>query len=397
MSSLKKTAVATAVVATVIFGAGRAQAGGDAAAVIGYLQAAFFTMVQGMVSDKINGSTNTITQTFREVMAQSTGMLSGEITKSALANKAVLEGIEGMRQQEELRRDALKMQSSLEMPANTCQDMAVQDGLAKASASTQAAMLTSQGKVTAALKGNTNTMSLVNSRFAKTNEKFCSAEDGARGLCTYKADNELSGADQEAAFLFQARSGSRTYAAPEEGPSQYEATGDYVARMVVGIPPEQLRTKDLDKTPQGKAYIELVRRYNGMASMAAYSLNQIRESGNPIKGLGSTTKMANVEGFAPEVDMSMNEAVRRFVHTQFSPKVVQDLATATQPEKILRAMATQNAFGLWLDYQGMEQNSRMEAMLASQLALAAESSLRPQIDAQRVVASRASKPAAPAQ
>lgn len=381
----KHTVVGAAIIGGLLLGASGSAFSLSAGAVIG-------PVIQGVTSYIGGPFAQVLNSMFTQITAQATATIGGEINKAAVANKVVMEGLESARQQQQLNRDAVELSQKLELPANTCQDMAVQDGLAKASASTQANMLSSQKKVSEALKGNTNTLATVTSRFEKTNSKFCSQEDGARGLCEYRANNELSGADQEAAFLFQSRSGSRTYAAPAGGPSQYDATGDFVTRMVVGIPPEQLRTKDLDKTPQGKAYIELVRRYNGMVSMSAYSLNQIREAGNPIKGLGNTTRMANVEGFANEVDMSMNEAVRRFVHTQFSPKVVQDLATATQPEKILRAMATQNAFGLWLDYQNMEQNSRMEAMLASQLALVAEQSLRPQIDAQRAVASRASKP-----
>ncbi len=393
MEALKKTAVAAAVTSAVIFAMSNAHAGKDAAQVISYLGSSFYSMMQNFINSKIDAQTASINGTFREVMAQSTGTLSGELTKSTLATKSVLEGLEGLRQEEQLRRDAVELQAQMELPASTCQDMAVQDGLAKASAASQAAVITGQRSTSAAVKSNNNTLNFVQNLHKKANDNYCSKEDGARGLCEFDASNVLSGADQEALYLFQAPSGSRTYeaSAGRGKPSQYEAAGDYIQRMVVGIPPEQLRTKDLDKTPQGKAYIELMRRYNGMISMSSYSLNQIREAGNPIKGLGNTTQMAKAEGFAEEVDMSMGEAVRRFVATQFSPKVVQDLATATQPHKILRTMATQNSFGLWMDYQTMEQNSRMEAMLAAQLALFAEQSLRPQIDAQRVAAARAAK------
>lgn len=393
MESLKKTAVAAAITSVVVFAMSNAHAGKDAAQVISYLGSSFYSMMQKFINSKIDAQTASINGTFREVMAQSTGTLSGELTKSTLATKSVLEGLEGLRQEEQLRRDAVELQAKMEMPASTCQDMAVQDGLAKASAASQAAVITGQRATAAAVKSNNNTLNFVENLREKANTNYCSKEDGARGLCKYDASNVLSGADQEALYLFQAPSGSRTYEASAGSgkPSQYDAAGDYIQRMVVGIPPEQLRTKDLDKTPQGKAYIELMRRYNGMISMSSYSLNQIREAGRPIKGLGEDTQLAKVDGFAEEVDMSMGEAVRRFVKEQFNPKVVQDLANASEPNKILRAMAKQNSFGLWMDYQNMEQNSRMEAMLAAQLALFAEQSLRPQIDAQRVAAARAAK------
>ncbi|WP_137921296.1 hypothetical protein [Hydrogenophaga sp. 2FB] len=357
---------------------------------IAFLQTAFFSLVQGAINSKVDGSTREMNSTIRTTMSEVAGILSGEINKSAIANKAVLEGLESYRQQEDLRKSAIDLQAKLELPANTCSNMAAMDGLAKASQSTQAAVIKGQTEVSKAIKSNTNTLKLVEALGKKSDTKYCSEEDGARGICTYKPNNELSGADQNALFLFQSRSGSRTFsdAATSDGASQHEAAGDYIQRMVAGIPPEQLRTKDMDKTPQGRAYIELVRRYTGMLSMSAYSLNQIREAGKPIKDLGKQTKLHNVEGFPVEESMSMNEAVRRFVQTQFSDKVTTDLATATDSNKILRAMATQNSFGLWMDYQKLEQNSRMEGMLATQLALVAEQSLRPQIDAQRVVASR---------
>lgn len=384
MQQLKKTAVAIAVVGGVLLGASQTVEAAriNYGAIINGVTSGVTSYIGGPFAQILN---NMITQ----VMAQSTATLGGEINKAAVANKVVLEGLEAYRQQEELRKESIELAAKYELPANTCADMAAQDGIGKAGQANQAAIARSQEAVAKAIKGNTNTLRTIDALHEKSNERYCSREDGQRGLCTFNDQNELAGADQDAMFLFQARSGSRTFSASRgNGPSQYDAAGDYIQRVVAGIPPEQLRTKDLDKTPQGRAYIELVRRYNSMLSMSSYSLNQIREAGNPIKGLGNTTQLANVEGFAPEVDMSMNEALRRFVANQFSPKVVKDLSTATQPEKILRAMATQNSFGLWMDYQSLEQNARIEGLLANQLALVAEQTLKPQIEAQRAVASR---------
>jgi hypothetical protein len=120
--------------------------------------------------------------------------------------------------------------------------------------------------------------------------------------------------------------------------------------------------------------------------MSANSLNQIKESRTPQKDLGKKTQMDKVSGFTPENDMSMSEATRRFVATQFNPEKIQDLSTAVRPEKILRSMATQGAFALWIDYQNLEQNSRIEGLLANQLVLAAEQTLRPQLVSQRSAA-----------
>lgn len=384
MLQLKKIALAAAIVVGLTAGAPKSALALSAGDIIG-------PVIQGVVTFFAGPFSAMLQVMMSQIIGQATATISGEISKSAIANKAVQEGLESYRQTETLRKDALTLSAKYEMPANTCADMAAQDAMGKASQRNQAAIIRGQNEVRAALVGNTNTLRVIDDAHKKTNEKYCTKEDAARGICSFRESNELAGADQDALFLFQARGGSRTYS-PAPGASgnsaQYEAAGDYIRRVAVGIPPEQLRTENMDKTPQGRAYVELVRRYQSLISMSSYSLNQIRESGNPIKGLGNTTQLAKVEGFAPEEDMSMNEAVRRFVATQFSPAVIRDLSTATQPEKILRAMATQNSFGLWMDFQALEQNARVEGLLASQLVLAAEQGLRPQIDAQRAVATR---------
>lgn len=347
------------------------------AAVIAYL-AGPYSALQKAINEAISNA--------------SEGRVRNTIEKTSVDNIKALEGLEVYRQEQILRRDAVTLKQQLEMPANTCNDMAAQDAMGKATVRNQAVIIKGQSDVRSALVTNTNTLKVIDATHKKTNEKYCTKEDAARGICTFKESNELAGADQDALFLFQARDGSRTYSsAPGSSgnSAQYEAAGDYIRRVAVGIPPEQLRTENMDKTPQGRAYIELVRRYNGLISMSSYSLNQIREAGNPIKGLGNTTNLARVEGFANEVDMSMNEAVRRYVANQFSPATIKDLADSAQPHKILRAMATQNSFGLWMDFQALEQNSRVEGLLASQLILVAEQSLRPQLEAQRAAATRA--------
>jgi len=357
------------------------------ATVIAYLTGPYAAMEKAFTEALTKASEERV----RGTIEQTSSDIRREIDTSSTENVKAMEGLEVYRQEQALREKGVILKQQFEMPASTCNDMAAQDAMGKATIRNQAAIIKGQTEVRTALVGNTNTLKVIDEAHKRTNEKYCTKEDAGRGICTFKDTNELSGADQDALFLFQARNGSRTYStAPgaNGNSAQYEAAGDYIKRMVVGIPVEQLRTENMDKTPQGRAYIELVRRYNGLISMSAYSLNQIREAGNPIKGLGNTTKLAQVEGFATEVDMSMNEAVRRYVANQFSPAVIKDLADSAQPHKILRAMATQNSFGLWMDFQALEQNSRVEGLLANQLVLVAEQSLRPQLEAQRGVATR---------
>lgn len=328
-------------------------------------------------------------------VAQSGAATQAEIVKKAMVDKTVAEGLEAYRQQELLRERARTTSESLRQPANTCQTMAVQGGIGTASQNAKARMFTNQTRVLTKVNGNTNTVQALETAHKTTNDYLCTPEEAARGVCRVTSNSQfagLAGADQNAMFLFQARDGSASYEGPRDGP-QAQAADGYIARVIAGgAPPEQLRKIDYSKNPQGRAYIELIRRYSAVLSMSSYSLNQIKEARNPQTGLGNDTMMATVPvaGFAPnKADMSMLEAVQRFVATKFSPDSMRDAAKATSPNQILRDMAQMNAFQLWIDHQTLLQDSRSEALMAHQLALMTEQTLRPQLEAQRRAAAAA--------
>jgi hypothetical protein len=332
-----------------------------------------------------------------DAVVQSGAAIRGELLKATLATKSVAEGIEAYEQQEALRNRAQDLAEAMQQPATTCQAMSTASSLGSAEQKVQVNVLQSQrqvlSKVSAA--GNTNTLSAVDSSYKASNSNFCSTEDQVLGLCTVKSSGQyagLAGADRDAITLFQSRDGSRSFEG--NGAAQAEAAEHYIARVVGGLPPQALQQQGEDyykRNPQARAYVELSRRYNAMLSVGAYSLNQIKEAHRTQPGLGNDTMLATVSvpGFAPnKADMSMAEAVERFVATKFSPDSVKDLAKATKPNLILRDMAQMNAFSLWMSYQGMQQSQRVEAIQAHQLALIAEQTLRPQLEAQRLAAAR---------
>lgn len=332
-----------------------------------------------------------------DAVVQSGAAVRGELLKATMANKSVAEGIEAYEQQEALRNRAQDLSEAMRQPATTCQSMATANSLSAADQSAQIGTLQSQRKLLSkvSVAGNTNTLSVVDSSYKASNANFCSNEDQALGLCTVKTGGQyanLAGADRDAMTLFQSKDGSSSFEG--NGAAQGEAADSYIARVVGGLPPQALQQQGEDyykKNQQARAYVELSRRYNAMLSMGAYSLNQIKEMHRTQPGLGNDTMLAtvNVPGFtANKTDMSMAEAVERFVATKFSPDSVKDLAKATKPNLILRDMAQMNAFSLWMSYQGMQQSERVEALQAHQLALIAEQTLRPQLDAQRLAAAR---------
>lgn len=324
-------------------------------------------------------------------VAEAGAATRAEILKASAADKAVVEGLESYRQSQSMNKLALKTAESLEQPATTCKTIAAQGGIGTSSQNVKARVFSSQARSMAKVNSNVSSGKYLEDSHKATNQNLCTKEDAARGVCQVSSDpkfKDLAGADHNATFLFQAKDGSTSFAGGKDGP-QATAANLYIDRVVAGLPPEQLRKLDYSKSPQGRAYTELVRRYSAVISMSAYSLHQIQEARNPQIGLGTTTKMDTVPGTrfeANKADMSMLEAVQRLVAIKFSPASVESAATAKSPNLILRDMAQMASFQLWVDHQTLLQDTRTEALMAHQLALLTEQTLRPQLDAQRAAA-----------
>lgn len=318
-----------------------------------------------------------------------------EIAKATMVNKTVAEGLESYRQEQELQSEAIELQQRAQQPATTCESVATSSALNIATQNAQAAVFRSQATALSRLTSSGNTVAKLEDSHKTSNAKYCTPEEAALGVCNH-GTGALAGADQDALFLFQGRDGSSSYGGSvgaNGANAQADAADSYIQRLIGAAPPESLRERGAafyQKNPQARAYAELLRRYNAMMSMGAYSLTQIKESRRPVPGLGTSTKMADAPGFAPgKRDMSMEEAVERFVATKFSPKTVTGLAVAQEPHVVLRDLAQMQSFQLWMSYQGMLQSSRTEGLMAHQLALLNEETLKPQLEAQRQAAARA--------
>lgn len=322
-------------------------------------------------------------------VVQSSAAVRAEILKGATADMMVQQGMEQYRQQVILQRLAIKTSSDLEQPVTTCATISASTGIATATLNTKLNGATMQRGVLKRMGSNTNTMAEIESSYNATNAVSCTPAEQAQGICTV-TNQQMAGADQSAAMLYMGSDGSSTYSGGPSG-DQAKAVKRYIDRVASVAPPEQLRSSESQKTPQGRAYTELMRRYNAMISMGTYSLSQISQSRMPQPGLGKATGMADVKasGFARgKTDMSMIEAVERLVATKFSADSVVTNAGATSPNLLLRDIAQMTSFRLWMDHQSLLQEERTEAIMAHQLALLTEQTLRPQLDAQRAAASR---------
>lgn len=328
---------------------------------------------------------------------QSGAATRAEILKAATANVAVEEGLETYRQEQSARIRALEMKAKMQQPANTCEAISASGGLSAGMQNAQARAFSTQARVASALSSNSNSVKLMDSAHKASNAKFCSPEEAALGVCKLNESEEfrdLAAADQDAAYLFQSPEGSSTYAGGENG-AQSQAADGFIARVAAALPPEQLRDKGeayYKRNPQARAYIELQRRYNAMLSMGTYSLSEIKEMHRPQTNLGLSTGMGFAKGlFALKKDMSMAEATERFAALASSPEAAVEIAKMSDELPLLRVLSNMSSFQLWLSYQQMAQSSRSEGLLAHQLVLLSEQTLRPQLDAQRAAAVEAQR------
>jgi hypothetical protein len=398
MNKLRNTAIVIACgVAINLVPAGYAWACtcyGDAA----FVWQDILTQFTPFVTSLIGGAGASAEQTIEE----SGAAVRAEITKSALADKAVEEGLEANRQQQQLNATAAQMVDKLQQPVTTCSTMAATANIGAVATGAHASAFADQAKQVAVNTANISTAAVVERNWAATNQKFCTPDDAARGICTVNTSSayvNLAGADTDSSYLFQGKNGSASYDGVDTATStspQSDAVDGLIGRIVGGMPPEALRGQGApgsaqaqayyQGSPTARAYVEVKRRYDAMMSMATFSLEEIKQMHKTQQGLGTATKMDTISaaGYTTgKADMSYAEMVERFVATKFSPDSVQALSTAVEPEVILRDMNQMSAFQLWMSYQGMVVGQRQEALMAHQLVLMADDTLRPQIDSQR--------------
>ena len=223
-----------------------------------------------------------------DAISQADSATRAEILKASAAKKTYMEGLEAHRQEQALQLRAVELQENLRQPNGLCQTMETQNAVVAGRQSGQSNIARGQRKALQSLAVNVNTAQTVDAANALSSAKFCSPEEVDLGICKAPVDSKyasLAGADQNAMFLFQSRDGTNTYEGARDG-AQVDAVDSYIARVVIGVPPEQLRVRGKSNyaaNTEARVYTEMLRRYNAFLSMSAYSLNQIKESRNPLK------------------------------------------------------------------------------------------------------------------
>lgn len=341
-------------------------------------------IISGVVNGLVNWFTGWFSSVLEPLIGSVTKSIQGEITKGATATVGAIEAAADYEVQEMVRQEIATVNESLQQPAFTCQAMGVANATRQADESARLFAIQGTHKDTKAVAFNASTDANI-ANINKRSIDYCTQEDVARGRC--RSVSSLPGADMQASYMFGSPDGKTdTYAN-----GQVEAVDNYISRVVALTPPQQLDSPSWERTPQGRAYVEMQRRYAAINSMAAHSLRSIASTHVAQPGLGTRSGTQQLTGRA---DMSVMDTMKAFVDAKFSSEAMKHNARQTQPAPLLREIAQIEAYRLWTDYQSLRQMERMEGLLATQLVLANEKVMLPQIAAQKAaaVSSAASKP-----
>lgn len=234
------------------------------------------SMISQMVS-MVSGIFTGIPWGIVDIMQRFAKSIEAENNKANTAIKNAIESAADYTVQERTRMALASTAEALIQPANTCSAMAAGEASLKGQSFTRSLATTSAKQDTNALAYGAP----MDTRAASLNKRsrtYCTTEDYARGRCDKPAAAQLAGADIEASYLFSSPDGtSDTFIK-----GQKEATNLYIERVLSVKSPDPLKDPAWERTPQGRAYVEMQRRYAAINSMAAYSLHSIAASRTPL-------------------------------------------------------------------------------------------------------------------
>lgn len=198
---------------------------------------------------------------------------------------------------------------------------------------------------------------------------YCSDADEARGRCTAVSDKRMQNAAVSADSLMSPTAGE-TFTEKEA-----QAAVDFI-EMVTNPTPQELLPKGLENKSAAAERFNLA-QMNGQAqmSMANHSMMQILASKKPT-------------GTTPEKSISVVGLMKKFAEEKFGNKqYVEGLSKMDNPG-LLKEINSQMAVRNWINYHGYLQNERVEALLATQLAIAVKDNSEREIASARAQVTR---------
>lgn len=327
------------------------------------------------VSAAVAGSTGTIVQwlaTINDTIGQGFGKLYSELNKQTAQQKVFEQGKITVQAQAQMERATAEAVLRYEPSPRVCFETAggAAGGLASGEAR-QSLFDLNQDLLDRALYA-TNTQAFISGIYKDHTSKYCSAQDGSLGRCTPNPDPSLQNADVRADALLNRSSLSDP---------QLAAARALVANISNPVPTQTI-PKAWEKTAQGQAFVAAQLVEQARASVAANSLNHAVATRMPVKGLGSAA-MLN------KADVSEKELMESQVRGRFESPSWYQMIAGFSVENLLRESNKMQALGLWMDLKQYERLERMEAILATQLAIEVRRDSEPRLAQAREAAAKA--------
>ncbi len=321
----------------------------------GAAAAAGATAAGSAVSAAIGTATSTIVtwlERLNTTITNGFGRLYAEIQKQTAAMRTIQQGNVAVQSQLFMEKARADAQIRYELSPRVCFESAGASSMGVAAGESRETMNELNRDFAKRTMFTPNTSAAVAKIFDDHAEKYCSQQDVDLGRCSRAADPKLQNADVRADAMLNVS----TYT-----PEQIAAARAFVNNVANPTPTQNI-PKDWEKTPQGKSFIAGQYIEQARASVAANSLNAAIAARTPIKGLGSAA-------FLNKADVSETELMESQVRGRFEATPWYKMIAGFSNENLLREMNKMQALKLWMDFKAYQQLERIEAVLATQLAM----------------------------
>lgn len=217
-----------------------------------------------------------------------------------------------------------------------------------------------------------NTAAAVAKVYDDHTSKYCSQQDAQLGRCSSPVEEKLQNADVRADAMLNTSSFSQ---------AQVDAAQALVNNLANPFPTQNI-PKNWEKTPQGKAFVAGQYIEQARASVAANSLNSAIAIRTPVQGLGSAAML-------DRPDVSELELMESQVRGRFESPAWYKMLAGFSLENLMREQNKMQALKLWMDLKSFQQQERIEAVLATQLAMDVKRDSEARLQQARMVAAKA--------
>lgn len=283
------------------------------------------------------------------------GRLYAEIEKQTAAMRTFAQGSAAVQSQLYMEKARADAQTRYEPSPRQCYEAAGGAGVGVAQAGAAQALRTFNSNFASRSLFTPNTSAAVGKIYDDHVNKYCSQQDADLGRCSHPVDPSMQNADVRA----DATLNTSSYT-----PDQIAAAQAFVNNVVNPMPTQNI-PKNWETTSHGKTFIAGQYIEQARASVAANSLNASVAERTPIQGLGSAA-MLN------KADVSQLELIESQVRGRFESPAWYKMIAGLSLENMMREVVKIRALQARMDLDNYKRNERIEAVLATQLAISVE-------------------------